>query len=240
MVEPVEPKTLFQWPKAGRVDRIIPKERLYSEGSVTTAVRQRFIDQIQRVRWAYKLGEESVRLKGTANVSEIQVFEIELKNATLDDTVLATIDKSIPSPIVFELRRDDGSWVEQAMSAADVQSSAGKPKAKAYFRSGWIRDADERAALPQALDIEGLYAQLLGAFLPHPLRRGEKLSDGIARMEGIRKLEREIGRLEKKVRLEPQFNRKVELRRDLRALQAELDTTTTPDDTTTEDATWRS
>lgn len=240
MVEPVEPKTLFRWPNAGRVDRIISKERLYSESGVTTAVRQRFIDQVQRVRWAYKLGEESIRLKGTANVSEIQVFEIELKNATLDDTVLATIDKSIPSPIVFELSRDDGDWVEQAMSAADVPASAGKPKAKAYFRSGWIRTADERAALPQALDIEGLYAQLLGALLPHPLRRGEKLSDGIARMEGIRKLEREIGRLEKKVRLEPQFNRKVELRRNLRALQDELDSTTTPDETTTEDATWRS
>ena len=240
MVEPVEPKTLFRWPNAGRVDRIISKERLYSESGVTTAVRQRFIDQVQRVRWAYKLGEESIRLKGTANVSEIQVFEIELKNATLDDTVLATIDKSIPSPIVFELSRDDGDCVEQAMSAADVPASAGKPKAKAYFRSGWIRTADERAALPQALDIEGLYAQLLGALLPHPLRRGEKLSDGIARMEGIRKLEREIGRLEKKVRLEPQFNRKVELRRNLRALQDELDSTTTPDETTTEDATWRS
>ena len=240
MVEPVEPKTLFRWPNAGRVDRIISKERLYSESGVTTAVRQRFIDQVQRVRWAYKLGEESIRLKGTANVSEIQVFEIELKNATLDDTVLATIDKSIPSPIVFELSRDDGDWVEQAMSAADVPASAGKPKAKAYFRSGWIRTADERAALPQALDIEGLYAQLLGALLPHPLRRGEKLSDGIARMEGIRKLEREIGRLEKKVRREPQFNRKVELRRNLRALQDELDSTTTPDETTTEDATWRS
>lgn len=240
MVEPVEPKTLFRWPNAGRVDRIISKERLYSESGVTTAVRQRFIDQVQRVRWAYKLGEESIRLKGTANVSEIQVFEIELKNATLDDTVLATIDKSIPSPIVFELSRDDGDCVEQAMSAADVQAPTGKPKAKSYFRSGWIRETDERAPLPQALDIEGLYAQLLGALLPHPLRRGEKLSDGIARMEHIRKLEREIGRLEKKVRREPQFNRKVELRRDLRALQTELGTTTTTDETTTEDATWRS
>lgn len=240
MVEPSAPKTLFQWPRAGRVDRIIPKERLYSEGSVTAAVRQRFIDQVQRVRWAYKLGEESVRLKGTAIVSEIQVFEIELKNSTLDDTVLATIDKSIPSPIVFELRRDDGTWLEQAMSAADVRASAGKQKARAYFRSGWIRASDERAALPQALDIEGLYAQLLGALLPHSLRRGEKLSDGITRMEHIRKLEREIGRLEKKVRLEPQFNRKVELRRDLRARQSELATMTTPDEPTIEDATWRS
>lgn len=240
MIEQVGPKTLFEWPAAARVDRIISKERLYSEGGVTTAARQRFVGQVQRVRWAYKLGEESVRLKGTANVSEIQVFEIELKDATLDDTVLATIDRSIPSPIVFELSRNDGDWVEQAMSAADVQAPTGKPKAKSYFRSGWIRAADERAALPQALDIDGLYAQLLGALLPHPLRRGEKLSDGIARMEHIRKLEREIGRLEKKVRLEPQFNRKVELRQCLRALQAELDNTTTPDETTTEDATWRS
>jgi len=233
---------VFRWPEAGRVDRIIPKERLYAEGDVTAPVRQRFVEQVQRIRWAYKLGEESVRLKPTDAFAEIQVFEIELKGSNLDDTVLAAIDRSIPSPIVFELRRDDGLWLEQAMAAAFKRLGPRKPKISEYFRTGWIGADADRSPLPPALDIEGLYAQLLGSLFPHPIRPGENLSEGIDRMTSVRRLERQISALDKRVRLEPQFNRKVELRRDLRALQAELDGLTNPEATqrTSEDATWRS
>ena len=48
---------LVQWPKAAKVDRLIPKERLYAEASASAALKQRFINEVQRVRWAYKLGE---------------------------------------------------------------------------------------------------------------------------------------------------------------------------------------
>jgi len=41
----------------------------------------------------------------------------------------------------------------------------------------------------------------------------------------MRRLEREISALEQKLRSEPQLNRKVELRRELRAKQADLDQT---------------
>ena len=42
------------------------------------------------------------------------------------------------------------------------------------------------------------------------------------RVEAARKLEREIAALERKLRNEPQLNRKVELRRTLKAKQATL------------------
>jgi hypothetical protein len=45
------------------------------------------------------------------------------------------------------------------------------------------------------------------------------------RLDAVRKLEREIGAIERKLRSEPQFNRKVDLRRELNAKQAELDQT---------------
>ncbi|MBA2724813.1 MAG: DUF4391 domain-containing protein [Actinobacteria bacterium] len=231
---------LFRWPEAGRVDRVIPKERLYAEGAVTGPDRRRLVDQVQRIRWAYKLGEKSVRLGPSDAVAEIQVFEIELKDSSLDDTVLASIDRSIPSPIVFELRRDDGLWVEQAMAAASQQAGARKPKVSEYFRTGWIGPDADRSPLPPALDLEGLYGLLLGSLFPHSMRPGEKLSEGIDRMTSVRRLEREVSALSKRVRLEAQFNRKVELRRDLRARHVELDALTNPEERSAEDATWRS
>ena len=214
MVEPVE-ASLIQWPETSKVDRVIPKERLYSEASASTALRQRFVDEVQQVRWAYKLGEESLRLVPGETVTEIQVFVIYLKGSSLDNSVLAAIDKTIPSQIVFELRREDGLWAEQAMAAAYKRAGA-KTKVTDYFRSDWIGVDQPRIPLPAALDMDGLYTQLLGRLLPHPIRIGEELSDALDRMRRIRGLTREKAALEKKLRTEPQLNRKIDLRRQIK------------------------
>ena len=214
MVEPVE-ASLIQWPETAKVDRVIPKERLYAEASASTALRQRFVDEVQQVRWAYKLGEESLRLVPGETVTEIQVFVIYLKGSSLDNSVLAAIDKTIPSQIVFELRREDGLWAEQAMAAAYKRAGA-KTKVTDYFRSDWIGVDQPRIPLPAALDMDGLYTQLLGRLLPHPIRIGEELSDALDRMRRIRGLTREKAALEKKLRTEPQLNRKIDLRRQIK------------------------
>jgi hypothetical protein len=237
--EHVEPKRLFRWPEAGRVGRLIPKERLYSEASVTSTIRQRFVDEVQHVRWAYKLGEESVRLPGSAIVPEIQVFEVELKRGDLSDSVLTSIDKSVPSPIIFELHRVRSGRSEVRLAGSRKMPTPGGPKLSDYFRGDWMPSDAERMALPPALDLAGLYAQLLTALMPLPARPGEELSVVIDRMTRARKLGRAISALDKRMRIEPQFNRRVELRRDLHARQAELDELTNDNAPTAEDATWR-
>jgi hypothetical protein len=236
---------LIQWPETAKVDRVIPKERLYAEASAGTALKQRFVDEVQRVRWAYKLGEESLRLAPGDSVTEIQVFVIDLKRSRLDNSVLASIDKAVPSQIIFELRRDDGLWTEQAMAAA-YKRAGGKTKGADYFRTGWIGTDLPRVPLPAALDMDRLYAQLFGRLLPYPMRPGEELSGALDRMGRIRAVEREISALEKRMRTEPQLSRRFEVRNDLRARQAELaGLTAGPGDETVpvreqRDAAWRS
>ncbi|XBB66383.1 DUF4391 domain-containing protein [Nocardioides sp. WV_118_6] len=226
MVERVD-ANLIQWPETAKVGRVIPKERLYAEASAGTALKQRLVDEVQRVRWAYKLGEESVRLAPGETVTEIQVFVLDLKGSTLDNSVLASIDKAIPSQIIFELRREDGLWIEQAMTAA-YKRAGGKTKGTDYFRTGWIGSDQPRIPLPAALDMDGLYSQLLGRLLPHPIWPAEELSDALDRMGRIRGLTREIAALEKKLRTEPQLNRKIELRRQIKERTTVLTELTDP------------
>jgi hypothetical protein len=229
---------LIQWPETAKVDRVIPKERLYAEASADAPLKHRFVDEVQRVRWAYKLGEESLRLAPGETVTEIQVFVVDLKGSSLGNSVLTSIDKAIPSPIIFELRRDDGLWTEQAMAAA-YKRAGGKTKGTEYFRTGWISSDQPRIPLPAALDMDGLYSQLLGRLLPHPIRSAEELSDALDRMGRIRGLRREISTLERHMRTEVQFNRKVDLRNDLRAKRADLHGLTNNEDDTAKDAAWR-
>ncbi|GAC1519928.1 MAG: hypothetical protein NVS3B1_02100 [Marmoricola sp.] len=218
---------LVQWPATAKVDRVIPKERLYAEASAGAALKQRFVDEVQRVRWAYKLGEESLRLAPGETVTEIQVFVVDLKGSSLDNSVLASIDKAIPSQIIFEVRREDGLWTEQAMAAA-YKRAGGKTKGNDYFRTGWIGSDQPRIPLPAALDMDSLYSQLLGRLLPHPIRPVEQLSDALDRMGRIRGLNREIASLEKRLRTEPQLNRKLELRKQIKDRNAVLTELTDP------------
>lgn len=218
---------LFLWPQTAKVDQAIPKERLYAEAGAGSALKRRFVHEVQRVRWAYKLGEESLRLAPGESVTEIQVFVVDLKGSSLDNSVLASIDKAIPSQTIFELRRGNGSRAERSTTAAHKRSG-GTTKAADYFRAGWVRTDQPRIPLPAALDMDGLYTQLLGRLLPHPMRPGESLPSALDRMGRIRGLTREITAFEKKLRTEPQLNRKIELRRRIKDRTAVLTALTDP------------
>ncbi|WP_192498657.1 DUF4391 domain-containing protein [Ornithinimicrobium pratense] len=218
---------LIRWPETAKVNQVIPKERLYAEASAGTALKQRFVNEVRRVRWAYKLGEESLRLAPGESITEIQVFVVDLKGSSLNNSVLASIDKAIPSQIIFELRREDGLWIGQAM-AATHKRAGGKAKATDYFHTGWIESAQPRVPLPAALDMNGLYSQLVGRLLPHPLRPGEELSEALDRFGRIRELTRKIAAFEKTLRAEPQLNRKIALRRQIHECTAVLTELTDP------------
>ena len=219
---------LFRWPDAAKVDRELTKERLYKEGAVSASVRRRFVEEVQHVRWAYKLGEESLHLRGSDDVPEVQVFHVELKGEDLSDSVLASIDKAVPSPIIFELHRTRAGRHEVQPVAARKRPGQKGAKVGDYVRGEWTVELPDRDPLPPAIDLSGLYTQLMLTLLPITERRGEGLHAALDRAATARKLQREIDALEKRVQREPQFNRKVELRRELRTRKAELDALLSP------------
>ena len=211
---------LYRWPDRGRVDRSIPKERLYAEAGVRAKLKQQFVDDVQRIRWAYKIGEESVRLAPVEPIDEFQVFAVDLKGVELGDGVLKAIDVAIPSPIIFELTRPTG---EIQVAAARKELGLRRPKLSSYFRSNWQSNGVARRDLPPALNLQGLYEAILTSLLAVEGRPGEELSEAIDRMARATQLEREIGTLTRRLRTEPQLNRKVDIRRELKARQAELE-----------------
>lgn len=208
---------LYRWPAAAKFGRVVPKTKFYEHGNVRAALRERFVDDIQRVTWVYKLAEQTIRLKGTEAVPEIQVFSIETKGSDVSDDVLTVIDKAVHFPIVFEVTKGD----EVRMTAAH-KALGSTPKVGSYFTTIWLPVDTARASLPTAIDLPTLYEALVASLLPVRTRRGESVSDAADRMERAKKLEREIAALERKLRNEPQLNRKVELRRVLKERHAAL------------------
>jgi len=236
---------LYRWPAAAHFGRVVSKNKFYAHGKIAASTREKFVTQVQRITWAYKLADSTIHLRGTEAVSEIQVFSLDAKDDDVSDTVLAAIDKAVQFPIIFEVNRDDGDHAATRMVATHKQLNGTKPHLTSYFSTEWLPQDAERAPLPAAIDLSGLYAALLAPLLPVAPAEGERLSDTTARVQDAHKLEREMARLERRLRNEPQFNRKVELRRQLRDRTAALGALTDPaqpiaDDGLEKEASWRS
>lgn len=205
---------LYRWPDSARYGKMVPKNKFYEQGKVNSVLRERFVAEVQRITWAYKLAENTINLPGSAAVPEIQVFEIEAKGNDVSDVVLATIDKAVKTPIIFELSRSG----EVRLAAAHKATA----RPGAYFTTPWLPAETDRAPLPSAINISSLYSAMLTPLVPVAAQAGEDVAAIAERIEAVRKLEREIAALERQLRNEPQLNRKVELRRTLKTKQGML------------------
>jgi hypothetical protein len=221
MVEPVA-GPLYRWPQAAAFGRAVPKTKFYENASMPAAVRERFVAEVRRITWAYKLAESTVNLADSSAVLEIQVFQIDAKGVDVGEPVLAAIDKAVKTPIIFEVTRGDGTERRTRMAATHKQVGAGAAKLGAYYSTEWQPYGAERRPLPTAINLAALYAALLEPLTQLPARPGEGSRELAARLETSRKLAREVAALERKMRAEPQLNRKVEFRRALKEKQGRL------------------
>lgn len=215
------PQTLFTFPGQAQLGRVVPKNKIYQHVQLGSARREKFVSQVEKIFWAYKLAPETINLPARVEVPEIQIFDIEIKGAELDDEVLRAIDEAVPYPIIFQLRRERQIRMVASYKRPS-QAEAGKWVVDDYLTGSWLPDDIERQPLPMALDLHGLYEQLLRSLLPQPSRAGESLSDQLARLGRLRSRQGEYRKLEARLRKEKQFNRKVALNAQLRDLENEI------------------
>lgn len=201
----------FCYPAAALFGRTLPKNKIYERASVTPRLRQLFVEQVDAIIWQYKLAPETINLRPTASVPEIQIFRIRLRGSELAEDILHCLDTAIPSPLLFELE-----WEERVQVRACFKQATAPEKAGGYFCSAWHEADTPRRPLPLVLDMEALYAALLEPLAPWPRREHEALPHWMQRLEAIADCERQMARLEARLRREKQFNKKIPLNRELR------------------------
>ena len=79
-----------------------------------------------------------------------------------------------------------------------------------------------RPGLPVALDLQGLYEQLLRQHLVVPARAGESLRDQLDRLSLLSVKQTAAAKLETRLAQEKQFNRRIEINAQLRTIRTEL------------------
>jgi hypothetical protein len=167
--------TLFSWPKKAAFDRVVPKSKIYEHGAVGSALKERFVQQVEQITWAYKLAPETVNLPATKAVTEIQVFRITLKGTELDRDALKAIDRAIPFPLIFELMQGTriklAAAYKQSSPSQKGEADSSRWRVGSYFETDWQPEHTTRQPLPVALDMSSLYEQLLSPLVQDGITR---------------------------------------------------------------------
>ncbi len=202
----------------------IPKQKFYENLTVTPALKRVFVEQIKLIYWRNKLATTTLNISAGEQVTELEVFELQLYQPSLDEAVLRQIDREVPYHILFVLTCDGKAqaWIGYKQAAA---SGTNAFKVDAYYHTDWMPENE----LPLRLDglttdavYESFVRQIAGDRL-NTTDAAEDLQDSVERDLQRQKLENDIAKLEKLARSEKQPKKRFELYQRLQELKKEYD-----------------
>ncbi|EPR1029451.1 DUF4391 domain-containing protein [Acinetobacter baumannii] len=218
---------LYKFPSQAKVDRLIPKNKFYEQGKANTKIEQLFVDQVENIRWAYKLASSTIHLQDQEDLKEIQIFRVKSRVEDLDVSILSFIDKLILTPIVFEVVYQDKVKVVATYKRLN-QADKTKAVVGQYYASDWLEDRD-RIELPLYLNLTDLYEHFITQLLPIASSKDQKNADEsvsielqLQKSQQLESLQKQLDKLKSKLRSEKQFNRKVELNKQIHAIESDL------------------
>jgi len=218
---------LYKFPQQAKVDRLIPKNKFYEQGKANTKIEQLFVNQVENIRWAYKLASSTIHLQDQEDLKEIQIFRVKSRVEDLDVSILSFIDKLILTPIIFEVVYQDKVKVVATYKRLN-QSNKTKAVIGQYYASEWLEDHD-RIELPLYLKLADLYEHFIAQMLPIALSKDQENDNEsvsielqLQKSQQLESLQKQLNQLQSKLRNERQFNRKVELNKKVSELESQL------------------
>lgn len=218
---------LYKFPQQAKVDRLIPKNKFYEQGKANTKIEQLFVNQVENIRWAYKLASSTIHLQDQEDLKEIQIFRVKSRVEDLDVSILSFIDKLILTPIIFEVVYQDKVKVVATYKRLN-QADKTKAVIGQYYASEWLEDHD-RVELPIYLKLADLYEHFIAQILPIALSKDQENDNEsfsielqLQKSQQLESLQKQLDKLKSKLRTEKQFNRKVELNKHIHALESDL------------------
>lgn len=229
MTKPFMPYKFPDTTELSALGRKIPKETIYQQTEANHEIKQLFVNQIAEIRWRNKLASDTLNLASTADISEIQVFDITLKVdvTALDHRILETLDRTIPSTIFYQIYNAQKTAMQCIMAAkrANVRNEK-QMIIQDYFSTEWVTLTGEYQSLPVAVDLTGLYHALLRSLLTEPPLPNESLALQLERVALLKQYRHSLTKLQNQLKREKQFNRKVEINKKINQLKQQIERNT--------------
>lgn len=208
-------------PSSTEYGKRIPKQKFYENLTVTPALKRVFVEQIRMIYWRNKLAPTTLNIGAGEQVTELEVFEIQLAQPSLDEAVLRQIDREVPYHILFVLTCEGKAqaWIGYKQAAA---SGANAFKVDTYYHTDWLPE-DELSLRLDGLTTDAVYESFVRQIAGDKLGTADAAEDLQASVERDlqrQKLEKEIAKLERLARAEKQPKKRFELYQKLQGLKS--------------------
>lgn len=210
-------------PKSTEYNKRIPKQKFYDNLDISPSLKRKFTDQIRFIYWTNKIAPTTVNLAAGKTVTEIEVFHVKLAGQNLDQDILKQIDREIPYHILY-LLEFDGQF--QAWIGYKEEAGSGHAvfKVNRYYHTEWMAE-DQLPLKMEGLDIDAVYENFVRQIGGQILKSQpeESLKQSVERQDQIDSLKKQIEKLHGKIRKEKQFNRQIQMNKELKLLKKELE-----------------
>lgn len=211
-------------PRSTEFNKRIPKQKFYENLTVSPALKKVFVDQIRVIYWKNKIATSTVNIAPGSDVTELEVFEVQLNQQSFDESVLRQIDKEIPYHILFVLSHGGKyqAWIGYKEAAASGNKAF---KVNGYYHTEWLAE-DELPLKLEGLNVDVVYENFVRQIAGDKLKTeaaGESLKESVARDEQKQALQKQIATLQAKIRKEKQLNKQMQMNTELKKLKKELE-----------------
>lgn len=197
---------MIELPKECIVDKFIPKKIFYEKVNLSSNLKQEFVDKIDKIYWKYKISEDTLNISKTENVEEIEIFELTLKEKVNCQNIIKVITKNIPYIILFEICYKDE--VQYAIKHND----------DIYF-TNWNEKINFNF---NGIDLNVVYEDIIRS-VTNISKQDNNIDEELEKGKKLKEVQKEIERLENKMKAEKQFNKKVELNKKIIEKKHELE-----------------
>jgi hypothetical protein len=196
---------MFELPKKCYVNKFLPKKIFYEKVGVSSGIKDEFVNLVDRITWLYKLSQETIGILKTDSIEEIQIFQIDVKEKKVPMSVIKTITKGVQYKILFLIKYNDEFCYSTKVD--DIYTTEWNDKVIFDFN---------------AINLEIVFENIVKQIIKE--ESNDKKFDEIIELKNNRDiLEKKINQLRQKIKVEKQFNRKVELNKELNILLKELE-----------------
>lgn len=203
---------MINFPEATVVHRRLPKEAFYKRLSLTTALKDKFVSDVDRIYVENSLTKENLNLAADTEIKEILLLSISLKKQEFDGKVVEAIARQNPHQLVFLL------IYEEQRQLALYHSK--------LYRTQWM-SKDELKLEANGFSLEEIWNSLIEQIALYEERANPAdnltIDQRLALQEKIIKLEKQIEKTEAAAWKEQQPKKRFELYTKVQSYKQKLE-----------------
>ena len=203
---------MIEFPAATAVHRRLPKEAFYKHLPLTKILKEKFVSDVDRIVVENSFTKENLNLASDAEIKEIMLLSISLKNQEFDGKVIEAIARQNPHKLVFLLSFED----QQQLAIYHNK----------LYRTLWMAH-DAITLKLQGYSLDEIWDSFIEQIALYEERAEEtadlSIEDRLEIQDLILKLEKQIDKTENTRWKEQQPKKKFELHTRLREYQKKLE-----------------